>query len=226
LNSLDDSDYEDDNFIDITYELKKHGLEDHLRSQICHKNQAQTKSTINRYARFLMWLAAKVNIRKTNVLLLINLLILEHFPYISEFYQHIKEDLQLSSSTVLTYNDEIQILIDWFVVYRICKDNYKVEQTELYGINLVLKRLRKLYLRERKREDIHKDCNTIESLTSVNKWPRGGFKELSDIVLAHMDWARRVCSTSRMDSYVSKIFMQLLAASFYTSKIFFNILYL
>ena len=125
--------------------------------------------------------------------------------------------MQLSCSTVLTYNDEIRLLVEWFVIYRFCKDEFKVEQTEVYAVNRVLATLRKMYSKQRKHEDVKKKENTVEELKAARKWPKGGFKQLAETVFFDVDWAQRVCESGNLDSHTINCFMQLLAASFYTS---------
>jgi hypothetical protein len=126
--------------------------------------------------------------------------------------------MQLGCSTVLTYNDEIRLLIEWFVIYRFCKEDFRVEQVDVYAVNRVLATLRKMYSKQRKRENVQKKENTVEELKGARKWPMGGFKELAKTVSSEIEWAKRVCESRNLDSYTINCFMQLLAASFYTSK--------
>ena len=126
--------------------------------------------------------------------------------------------MQLSCSTVVTYNDEIRLLVEWFVIYRLCKENFRVEQVDVYAVNRVLVTLRKMYSKQRKRENVQKKENTVEDLKEARKWPKGGFKELAKTVSSEIEWAKRVCESRSLDSYTINCFMQLLAASFYTSK--------
>ena len=132
--------------------------------------------------------------------------------------------MQLSCSTVVTYNDEIRLLVEWFVIYRFCKDEFRVDQTDVYAINRVLATLRKMYSRQRKHEDVQKKENTVEELKAARKWPIGGFKQLAETVSSGIEWAQRVCQEGILDSYTIYCFMQLLAASFYTSKHYYIIL--
>ena len=125
--------------------------------------------------------------------------------------------MQLSCSTVITYNDEIRLLVEWFVIYRLCKDDFRVEQMDIYAINRVLLTLRKMYTKQRKREDVQKKENTVEELKAARKWPMGGFKQLAETVSFDIEWAKRVCESGNLDSHTIKCFMQLFAASFYTS---------
>jgi hypothetical protein len=227
----DDSDYQDDLSFDsddcninaneeVTGQLTANGLDNHLKSKLCNKSDVQVKSSLNRFARFFFWLYLKLGIiGDLNVLFLINTLILEHFQLIPIFYCHLQSELLLSASTVLTYNEEIQVLVHWFVIYRISKSLYSVNQEQLYGINLVLRSMRKIYTKERKRHDCHSKRNTVEGLLKENKWPIGGFKQLVEAVENQMDWARRVCVATVRDSTVYTCFMQLLSASFYTGKV-------
>ena len=229
--SDDDSDYKDDSSFDsddgksnaneeVTKQLTANGLDKHLQSKLCNKSDAQVKSSLNRFARFFFWLYLELGmLGDLNVLFLINSLILEHFQLIPLFYCHLQSELLLSASTVLTYNEEMQVLVHWFVIYRISKALYSVNQEQLYGINSVLRSMRKVYTKERKRHDCHSKRNTVEGLLKENKWPIGGFKQLVEAVENQMDWARRVCVATVRDSTVYTCFMQLLSASFYTGKV-------
>jgi hypothetical protein len=137
---------------------------------------------------------------------------------LTDFYLHVKDSMQLSCSTVLTYNDEIRLLVDWFVIYRVCKTSNKVEQMEIYAINRVLSSLRKVYSKQRKREDVKKKENTIEELKAAKKWPQGGYAQLAQTVLFDVEWAQNLCESGQLlDSHTIKILLQILAASFYTS---------
>jgi antibiotic biosynthesis monooxygenase (ABM) superfamily enzyme len=68
---------------DIQAELRQHGLESHLSSQVCRKTPSQVKTTMTRITTFLMWLALKMVCSSSNsVLYLIYMLILEQYVLI------------------------------------------------------------------------------------------------------------------------------------------------
>lgn len=68
---------------DIQDELRQHGLESHLLSEVCRKTQSQMKTTMTRMTTFLMWLALKIVHNYPNsVLYLIHVLILEQYVLI------------------------------------------------------------------------------------------------------------------------------------------------
>jgi hypothetical protein len=75
---------------DIQAELRQHGLESHLLSQVCRKTQSQMKTTMTRIATFLMWLMLKIVYNSPNsVLHLIYVLILEQYVLIPGYLRSI-----------------------------------------------------------------------------------------------------------------------------------------
>jgi hypothetical protein len=205
----------------IIGQLKAERLEMHLENELAHRTAATVNTIINRYAKFFLWCFYQSEIpgSNINVLKILQDIVLKRFQILTKYYTHLRETLLFQPSTVYNLNEEILILLNWFAVFRVSRDDrYSVQPADLYAVNLVVKAMRKFYSKERRRLACKSTKNTVEGLMAANKWPRGGLKELDDAAESQMQWARDVCANPSIlnDPTVYSYFMQLLCATFYT----------
>jgi hypothetical protein len=231
--SNDDGDIsiDKDNSKQCHLQLIEQGLDEHLKSPICNKSTAMTQTMMMRYTRFLVWLWNLIGLSTTvqggfNVCHLISAFIIQHSQLLPRYYTHLKEAYLFKASTIIDHNENFQVLVHWYAVYRVRKEFFAVDPSQLYTINLIIKSMRKTFSRERKVEDTISTDNTIEGLVKSRKWPVGGLQELSDAVVSQMEWARRLCVKGCIISLsIYNLFMQVFMSSLFTSKSLLVIIY-
>ena len=207
-------------------QLIEQGLDEHLKSPVCNKSIAMCQTMLMRYTRFLVWLwkyiGAAICVQGGfDVCYLISSFIVQHSQLLPKYYMHLKEAYLFKASTILDHNENFQVLVHWYAVYRVDKDCYPIDPSQLYTINLIIKSMRKTFSRERKVQEATSTDNTIEGLVKSRKWPIGGLQELSDAVGSQMEWARRLCVKGCIISLsIYNLFMQLFMSSLFTSKCF------
>ena len=202
-------------------QLKESDIEVHLAVELIIRSASTVKTMINRFSKLLVWFYIKFEVKgsEIDVLQLLMDLVLKRFPMLTKYYKHLRESLQFKPSTVYNFNEDVSVLLNWFVVFRVPgEDEYSVTSNDLYGANLIIKAMRKFYSKERRVLACKSGDNTIEALVSIQKWPEGGLKELHNAVLSQMSWARKVCAEQlyRHDPTVYNNFVQLTCASFYS----------
>jgi hypothetical protein len=232
----DDEDYADDSsdgFTDnnvvgnemlqskIIGQLKEEGIEIHLHSELVNRSLTTVNTMLNRYAKLFAWFHKKqVEIdADVNVLRMLNDIVLRRFQLLTKYYKYLRDVILSKPSTIYNLNEEVSILLNWFAVFRESRDEHTVQAADLYAVNLVIKAMRKYYSKERRILACKSTSNTVEGLIKSKKWPRGGLKELHDVVLSEMQWARNIYEqnpSSVQDPTVYNRFMQLMLASFYT----------
>lgn len=205
----------------VTGQLKEAGIEIHLESELIARSDSTVKTMINRYSKLLVWFYLKFEIKGSdiNALQLLKDLVLERFQMLIKYYKHLRESLQLKPATVYNLNEDVSVLLNWFIIFRVAGEaQYSLTSVDLYGVNLIIKAMRKFYSKERRVLACKNGDNTIESLISLRKWPQGGLKELHDAVLSQMLWARKVYAEKSyiQDNTVYNNYLQLTCASFYT----------
>ena len=205
-------------------QLIEHGLEEHLKSPVCAKSIAMTQTMLMRYTRFLVWLWTTIGAAATiqggfDVCYIISAFIVSFSQLLPKYYMHLKEAFLFKASTIIDHNENFQVLVHWYAVYRVQKDLYFVDPSQLYTVNLIIKSMRKMFARERKIQEATSKDNTIEGLVNSRKWPVGGLQELNDAVVGQMEWAKRLCvKGSIITLSVFNLFMQLFMSSLFTSK--------
>ena len=205
-------------------QLIEQGLDEHLKSPICNKSTAMTQTMMMRYTRFLVWLWKFIGLSTTvqegfNVCHLISSFIIQYSQLLPRYYTHLKEAYLFKASTIIDHNENFQVLVHWYAVYRVRKELFVVDPSQLYTINLIIKSMRKAFSRERKVEEAKNTDNTIEGLVKSRKWPIGGLQELSDAVVSQMEWARRLSVKGCIISLsIYNLFMQVFMSSLFTSK--------
>ena len=220
-----------DNSKQCHLQLIEQGLDEHLKSPICNKSTAMTQTMMMRYTRFLVWLWNLIGFSTTaqvgfNVCHLISAFIIQHSQLLPRYYTHLKETYLFKASTIIDHNENFQVLVHWYAVYRVRKEIFAVDPSQLYTINLIIKSMRKTFSRERKVEEVTSTDNTIEGLVKSRKWPVGGLQELSDAVVSQMEWARRLCVKGCIISLsIYNLFMQVFMSSLFTSKSLLVIVY-
>ena len=217
-----DGDREDSDQCHI--QLIEEGLDEHLKSPVCNKSAAMTQTMLTRYTRFLVWLWKQIGAAILvqggfDVCYLISTFIVQHSQLLPKYYSHLKEAYLFKASTIIDHNENFQVLVHWYAVYRVHKDTFPVDPSQLYTINLIIKSMRKAFSRERKIQEATSTDNTIEGLVKARKWPLGGLQELSDAVGSQMEWARRLCVKGCIISLsIYNLFMQVFMSSLFTSK--------
>jgi len=217
-----DGDREDSNQCHM--QLIEEGLDEHLKSPVCNKTAAMTQTMLTRYIRFLVWLWKQIGAAILvqggfDVCYLISAFIVQHSQLLPKYYSHLKEAYLFKASTIIDHNENFQVLVHWYAVYRVHKDTFPVDPSQLYTINLIIKSMRKAFSRERKIQEATSTDNTIEGLVKARKWPLGGLQELSDAVGSQMEWARRLCVKGCIISLsIYNLFMQVFMSSLFTSK--------
>ena len=205
-------------------QLIEEGLDEHLKSPVCNKSAAMTQTMLTRYTRFLVWLWKQIGAAILvqggfDVCYLISAFIVQHSQLLPKYYSHLKEAYLFKASTIIDHNENFQVLVHWYAVYRVHKDTFPVDPSQLYTINLIIKSMRKAFSRERKIQEATSTDNTIEGLVKARKWPLGGLQELSDAVGSQMEWARRLCVKGCIISLsIYNLFMQVFMSSLFTSK--------
>jgi len=219
-----DGDDDKDDSEECHLQLLDQGLDEHLKSPICNKSTAMTQTMMMRYTRFLVWLWNVIGVSTTvtggfNVCQLISSFITQHSQLLPKYYSHLKEAYLFKASTIIDHNEQFQVLVHWYAIYRVRKDCFVVDPSQLYTINLIIKSMRKTFSRERKVQEAKSTDNTIEGLVLSRKWPKGGLQELSDAVVSQMDWARRLCVKGCVISLsIYNLFMQVFMSSLFTSE--------
>ena len=205
-------------------QLIEEGLDEHLKSPVCNKSTAMTQTMLTRYTRFLVWLWKQIGAAILvqggfDVCYLISAFIVQHSQLLPKYYSHLKEAYLFKASTIIDHNENFQVLVHWYAVYRVHKDTFPVDPSQLYTINLIIKSMRKAFSRERKIQEATSTDNTIEGLVKARKWPPGGLQELSDAVGSQMEWARRLCVKGCIISLsIYNLFMQVFMSSLFTSE--------
>jgi hypothetical protein len=205
-------------------QLIEEGLDEHLKSPVCNKSAGMTQTMLTRYIRFLVWLWKQIGAAILvqggfDVCYLISAFIVQHSQLLPKYYSHLKEAYLFKASTIIDHNENFQVLVHWYAVYRVHKDTFPVDPSQLYTINLIIKSMRKAFSRERKIQEATSTDNTIEGLVKARKWPLGGLQELSDAVGSQMEWARRLCVKGCIISLsIYNLFMQVFMSSLFTSK--------
>jgi len=223
-NNTDGVDVDKEDSEQCNMQLIEQGLDEHLKSPVCNKSISMTQTMLMRYTRFLVWLwkllgASLLVQGGIDVCYLISAFIVQHSQLLPKYYSHLKDAYLFKASTILDHNDNFQVLVHWYAVYRVHKDTFPVDPSQLYTINLIIKSMRKAFSRERKIQEATSTDNTIEGLVKSRKWPVGGLQELSDAVGSQMEWARRLCVKGCIISLsIYNLFMQVFMSSLFTSK--------
>ena len=212
-------------FNKIIGQLKAECLDLHLETDLAHRTVATVNTMINRYAKFFLWCFYQSELPDcdSNVLKMLQDIVLKRFQILTKYYKYLRETLRFQPSTVYNLNEEIFVLLNWFAIFRVSRDDqFAVQPADLYAVNLVIVAMRKFYSKERRRLSCKSVNNTVEGLMAAKKWPRGGLKELDDATESQMQWARDTCENnpaSLRDPTVYNYFMQLLAGKIYTGSL-------
>ena len=203
-------------------QLRDAGLDLHLLSYLCNRSTSAVNSTIMRCSKLMVWLHNKLKVKVVpHALKLLKNLITKKYSLLPLYYNDLLDIELFKPATILNYNEDVQQLVNWFVVYRVETTEERLLSPErLYGINLVIKSMRKMWSKKRKFLTASSNQNTVEGLVEVRKWPIGGLKELNNAVRSQLPWAKKVCQNVVEGKAVYNKFMELLAASFYTGDIY------
>jgi hypothetical protein len=213
-------------------QLKDEDIEIHLASELVSRKYVTVNTMINRYSRMLVWFHSNFEKKDAdiNILQLLKDIILRRFQMLSKYYMFLRTTLQFKPSTIYNFNEDVSVLLNWFAVFRVSQqEEYFVTSNDLYGANLIIRTMRKVYAKERRMLACKSTDNTVEALIRLRKWPPGGLKELHDAVLSQMNWARNVCSATTsctQDPTVYNNFLQLIVSSFFTGIQSLCLLYL
>jgi len=152
-NDSSDSEYEDSDIEADIFDLKEEcdrqlraeGLDVHLASSFGNnKKPSMVQTMLMRYVKLIIWLYSVMNIQSIiDVGLVISTLIVEKYKMLPVYYQHLKDKALLGASTIIDVNENVQVLVNWFCVYR-TSSSYQTDSSLLYNINLVLKTMRKV----------------------------------------------------------------------------------
>ncbi len=136
-------------------QLRREGLDAHLASSFCNKSPSMVKTMIMRYVKFLMWLQVSFHIIPKvdlNVGYLLSTFIVEKSKLLPVYYQYLKEKVLLKPSTIIDVNENVQVLVHWFCVYR-TQTSYSTDSSLLYNVNLIIKTMRKVFNKQRHVEE-------------------------------------------------------------------------
>ena len=171
--------------------------------------------------------------------------IVEKSKLLPVYYQYLKEKVLFKPSTIIDVNENVQVLVHWFCVYR-TQTSYSTDSSLLYNVNLIIKTMRKVFNKQRHVEEAKNTgmnfkeflwrfllcflvylyslfCassfltdNSIEGLVSARKWPVGGLQELCDAVRKKMSWAKDLCISAYVPCVsIFNQFMQLFMAAIF-----------
>ncbi len=130
-------------------QLKEDGLEDHLKSAFCNnKSDAMVQTMMMRFVKLIVFFHIAVNGNgesAINTALVLQSLITDSFKLLPVYYEHLIERVMLQASTVIAVNENIQLLVHWYCIYR-TSSGPSLDSSSLYNINIVIKAMRKVCL--------------------------------------------------------------------------------
>ena len=128
-------------------QLKEEGLEDHLKSAFCnHKSESMVQTMMMRFVKLIVFLHVTVNGNvesSINTALVLQSLITDSFKMLPVYYEHLMKRVLLQASTIIAVNENIQILVHWYCIYR-TSSGPALDSSSLYNINVVIKAMRKV----------------------------------------------------------------------------------
>jgi hypothetical protein len=128
-------------------QLKEEGLEDHLKSAFCNnKSDAMVQTMMMRFVKLIVFFHVTVNGNvesAINTALVLQSLIIDSFKMLPVYYEHLIERVMLQASTVIAVNENIQLLVHWYCIYR-SSSGPALDSSSLYNINVVIKAMRKV----------------------------------------------------------------------------------
>lgn len=151
-----DSTYEDDDddvktsfYEECLRQLKEEGLEDHLKSAFCNnKSDAMVQTMMMRFVKLIVFFHVTINANvesSINTAVVLQSIITENFKMLPVYYKHLTERVLLQASTVIAINENIQLLVHWYCIYR-TSSGPSLDSSSLYNINVVIKAMRKVCL--------------------------------------------------------------------------------
>jgi hypothetical protein len=128
-------------------QLKEEGLEDHLKSAYCNnKSESMVQTMMMRFVKLIVFCHYTVNgnVESTiNTAFVLQSLITDGFKMLPVYYQHLTERVMMQASTVISVNENVQLLVQWFCIYR-TSSGPALDSSSLYNINVVIKAMRKV----------------------------------------------------------------------------------
>jgi hypothetical protein len=130
-------------------QLKEDGLEDHLKSAFCNnKSDAMVQTMMMRFVKLIVFFHVTVNDNVETAIhsaLVLQSLITNNFKTLPVYYEHLMAKVMLKASTVIAINENVQVLVHWYCIYR-TSSGPSLDSSSLYNINIVIKAMRKVCL--------------------------------------------------------------------------------
>ena len=202
----------------------------HLSSKLANRSIKGGIAVLMRTATFLSWYSNNLNEK-----LLVDGDVKRFWPVFELLYRFIKREYSLligffdflvqhrglRGSSIVNYNNDIVISVQWFVWFRgVESDEFTVSPIDLTPLNIVFEKMRAAYSKQRRIEE-SVGFEDIDDLISNGKWPVNGFSDLNRAVIEEAQYFIKLI---RNDDFVltKKIysdFMRLLCGSFYGTSI-------
>ena len=198
----------------------------HLSSKLANRSIKGGLAVTTRTATFLSWYSNHLNeklvVNKVwPVYELLYRFIKREYSLLIGFFDFLVQHRDLRGSSIVNYNNDLVITIQWFVWFRgVDSDAFSVSPIELTPTNIVFEKMRAFYSKQRRIEE-SASFEDIDDLIISGKWPENGYSDLNLAVMEEVDnWQCLLRDDGfQITRKLYTSFMKLLCGSFYGTAI-------